>query len=245
VVVFLSGIGGITETWSEQMEAVAEAGFSVLAIQLPGSGVLNAVTFSLPRAERVIRRVLEAFGDENDDEGTNKVLMVAWGISCHVAMYLAPRLDNLAGLVLLGSPILPSLGYDWRLSIKCSSFRLNWIAELARFTERAFMDTETRRAVSSDIINPQARSDWFNSFTSNKDALRRACAQYGGPVLCISGSESYIKEFKSYFSNTRSGFVECQLVKKFGAAGLNSYPFNHGALIADKIVDFTCNLFIY
>ncbi|GBG27622.1 Hypothetical Protein FCC1311_038452, partial [Hondaea fermentalgiana] len=56
VVVFLSGVGGVAETWRSHVEAVVDAGFAAIQIQLPGSGCLGAITFSFERAAQTVMR---------------------------------------------------------------------------------------------------------------------------------------------------------------------------------------------
>ncbi|CAK9036700.1 Hypothetical protein SCF082_LOCUS21833, partial [Durusdinium trenchii] len=68
VVVFLGGVGGVPETWRPQVEALVDGGFCTIQIQLPGSGCLGAVRFSLPRAAQTVLRVLEQEVFETPDE---------------------------------------------------------------------------------------------------------------------------------------------------------------------------------
>ena len=118
VVVFLVGVGSVPEIYTYQVDAVTMGGFCAMVVQLPGSGVLKGVRFSLPRAEKVVlsalrreglwsdtgfgeqeslARIVDLCGDDAqyfvEDEISShrgyKIVLASWGLSSHVVMHLA------------------------------------------------------------------------------------------------------------------------------------------------------------
>lgn len=209
VVLFLAGVGGSPEGWRPHVEAVADAGFCVIQVQLPGAGCLSAVSFSLQRAALVVARVLEAevLAGRPGQTGGRRVVLVAWGLSCHVAMLLASSQEMgraLAGLVCLGCPRVPIPrglpGPSWLFRMKVGACRVPWIAELARLSEYASMAKHQRRVTSFSGLRPLCRSDWGDSFLASEQALVAACRDFRGPVLVIAGSAEYLRRAERLFA---------------------------------------------
>uniref|UniRef100_A0A7S2RM18 AB hydrolase-1 domain-containing protein n=1 Tax=Mucochytrium quahogii TaxID=96639 RepID=A0A7S2RM18_9STRA len=256
VIVFLSGIGGVPGTWKRYMDAVVDAGFTAITIQLPGSGALSSVRFSFTRTEKVVRRVLEQefFGDSgevSDSTQTSqtvsrrKVVLVGWGLSAHVCMYLASskRLGNkhLAGLAILGSPALPTESTSWLARMSYRGLRLSWIAEANRLSEYASFTSEARRTIHLKSLNPEAKADWGDCFQLRKEALKVACSEYTGPVLCMSGSKTYLENFADLWGSqqdTPGSNVESIYVRGMNNAGLRAFPNSHNKYYARHLIEF-------
>jgi len=275
VVVFLSGVGGLSETWKNQVEAVVDAGFPAIQIQLPGSGCLNAVTFSIERAALVVMRVLEeevfdeplVSGSESSvsfdfstprnlnkasspsfsdaDSRSNKVVVVAWGLACHVAMYLASskRLgnDHLAGLTMLGTPYIPRKPGLF-LRLRYNSMWVSWIAQMARLSEYALVGADVRREIRMTSLRPKARAEWGTSFYYRYEGLRNSCNELLAPILCMTHDAGYLAEFRRLFGgqlDDPGSNVEGVLNDRVRAAHFQSFPhLSDGDLYATNIVDF-------
>mmetsp|Transcript_7027 Transcript_7027/g.14092 ORF Transcript_7027/g.14092 Transcript_7027/m.14092 type:complete len:522 (-) Transcript_7027:230-1795(-) len=294
VVVFLSGIGGVPETWRMQVEAVVDAGFAAIQIQLPGSGCLSAIEFSLERAAQTVIRVLEqevlddpimcdssvgylantptglfasaelvgphlgagspalqAPASPDEEQNPRRIVLVAWGLSAHVAMYLASskRLGDthLAGIVLAGSPQLPSWPLSWTTRLAHRAFRVSWIAQLARLSEYAGMGPQNRRAIPLQSLHPEARSDWGVCFEHHREALRVACSEFLGPVLCLSSQPWYLAEIRELFGGRlrQSGSnVDAILAPGHRMANYQSFPPPEDEELAAHIINFASAHFI-
>lgn len=229
IVVFLVGVGSVPEVFSYQVDAVTIAGYCAIVVQLPGSGALKGVRFSLSRAERVVLRALEREGvwrqnrsvdaseivdcsDEAmdyfmDDDLPSprgyKFILASWGLSSHVIMHLvsSQRLGNkcLVGVVLYCSTYMPQR-LGFLKKLEFASYRIYWISTLVKWRQYAFLHPELRELVSLDLLNPEARADWAADFNDWYSVLRSACGNYEGAVLCISRSRTNLENMERIWS---------------------------------------------
>jgi pimeloyl-ACP methyl ester carboxylesterase len=108
--VLLHGIGGGREGWASTGAALAAAGFTVLAVDLPGYG------HSAPLVEPSIDGFAAAVRDLIDAAGQGAALVVGHSLGGMVAQALAATaLDRVAALVLAGtSPAFGSSDGAWQ-----------------------------------------------------------------------------------------------------------------------------------
>ena len=132
-IVFLSGIGApriVSLYHTDQLSLE----YRTLAIDLPGSGSLAAVSYSLQRCERVLSEVFDrVLGPSRNI----KILLCAYGGASDAAMYFAEQNPNrISGLVLYGPTI-----HDKSILNPCNYFcsfhnfflgfyRMNWFCYL-------------------------------------------------------------------------------------------------------------------
>ncbi len=250
VVVFLCGVGGIPYSWGHQVASVIDAGFASITIQMPGSGALCAVDFSMERAERVVKLVLQnemlAPGqDLETDAVPSKVILVGWGLSCHVAMHLASseRLGNdcLAGMVLTGQPVLPTHPLSWWMWWRSIAFRVPSFAKIASLSEFQGIDRASQRQVDLHMFNPKARADWAYDFDKRRSALLQSCADFVGPVLVIANSQSYLRRAQGIWGTglvEPGSNVETLFLPHLLSAGFRSSPVDGHETYSRHIVDF-------
>jgi hypothetical protein len=169
-------------------------------------------------------------------------------------MYLASakRLGNryLAGVVLLGQPLLPDspLPLLWRMC--CDSFRIRWIAEAARVHERAWLPAELVPLLdgeSADSLRPEARADWGRCFEARREAIRVACGDYVGPVMCCAAERDYLSAMRGLWGQqlrTRGSNVETILLRSIPTAGFRSYSGSHDLEYSRHLVQFASSAFL-
>jgi len=181
-----------------------------------------------------------------------KVVIVAWGMSAQVAMYLAApeRLgsDHVAGVALFGSPALPTYPISWLRRVRFRSFRVAWIAEIARLAEYTSLDQETKRQlVSLHALRPEARADAEESFESRRAALVSACAAFTGPVMFMSGSRLYLSRVKALWGRALAepgSNVECVFMRGLKPAGFRSFSLHHSHELSRHLVQFSSAAFV-
>ena len=183
-----------------------------------------------------------------------RIVLVGWGLSCHVAMYLASakRLGqrHLAGVVLLGQPELPDQPSSLLQRLRRDAFRIRWIAELARLHERAGLPAELAPLLdgeAGDALRPEARTDWGHSFEAQREALLSACGEYVGPVLCCAGDRDYLSAMRRLWGQqlrAKGSNVEAVFVRGLPKAGFRSYSGSHDPIYSRHLVQFASSAFL-
>mmetsp|Transcript_20916 Transcript_20916/g.37058 ORF Transcript_20916/g.37058 Transcript_20916/m.37058 type:complete len:477 (-) Transcript_20916:144-1574(-) len=255
IVVFLSGVGGVPDTWAPLVQSVIDVGFSAITIQLPGSGALSAVQFSLSRAEQVVRRVLEeevfssANGEpaESSDVPGRKVVLVAHGMASYVAMHLASeeRLGSgkLAGVSLVGLPRIPGNPVPILSGLFYKALRVNPIADLHRWVEYTHLEEDVAQFVpSANEFRSQAIAECYSSIKRHQATLQKACLEYSGSVQCMSNKPTRLKQAATLWRQCPE--VECVQLQSAKAAISRTYLRGEISLIAQHLVQFVSASFI-
>jgi pimeloyl-ACP methyl ester carboxylesterase len=100
--VFVHGNSACKEVFHQQVKSFADSGYSVLAIDLPGHGASsNAVNpeaqYTIPGYALLIKRVLDRLG-------IHRPIIVGWSLGGHIALEMAGRGYDLAGVLIVGTP---------------------------------------------------------------------------------------------------------------------------------------------
>lgn len=100
--VMIHGNSACKEVFYHQMKAVGATGMSCLAIDLPGHGSSSnahdpSSQYTISGYALIIKRILDALGVQNP-------VVLGWSLGGHIALEMAGRGFNLAGLMITGTP---------------------------------------------------------------------------------------------------------------------------------------------
>jgi pimeloyl-ACP methyl ester carboxylesterase len=246
LLVFLSDVGGTSRAWDGALDIAARQGVCAMAVQLPGSGSLRAVSFSFSRCARTVLAVLEqefpaigssasassevtdfrscrrGSGGRRPHSHTNnhnqpsghvatqqqeqqredmtwrpKVILVAHGLACRVAMYLASqhRLGQVqvVSVVLQGAPVsLVPRPLRPMERISFGAMRLPWVAEVVR--RRDQKRTRHARAAHFSDMGPRPHDD-ENDITQTPGCSSTSAVRSLGATRLASGPRYVWKSF--------------------------------------------------
>jgi pimeloyl-ACP methyl ester carboxylesterase len=104
-VVLIHGNSSSSRVFSQQLDGPLGQRFRLIAIDLPGHGASDDAKdpsgYSLPGHARAVRVVVDALG-------LHKAQFVGWSLGGHVALEMAPDLEEPRGFVIFGTPPLTS-----------------------------------------------------------------------------------------------------------------------------------------
>lgn len=101
-VVFVHGNSGAKEVFYKQFEAFHDAGYALLAVDLPGHGAsANAVApetqYTIPGYALITKRVIDALGVKDP-------VLVGWSLGGHIVLEMAGRGFSPKALLTVGTP---------------------------------------------------------------------------------------------------------------------------------------------
>jgi pimeloyl-ACP methyl ester carboxylesterase len=210
-IVLLHGTAWTRKMWVPQMEALSEA-FRVIAVDLPGHGVLRGEPFQLTSAVRI---VMESLRQETKEPG----LLVGLSLGGYVAMGCVQEYaQDIAGLVLSGCSIdyRGVIGFLSRLDSALVT-RLFSEQRLTRMQERTLRSKFSERVIAPQLaagfswkVMPQVYRELgshdFHTF------LRA----YTGPALVLNGENDKRNRVKetSLLKATQDGQIH--IIKRAG-----------------------------
>lgn len=118
-IVFLHGNSAGKEAFYEQFNGLAQAGYTLLAIDLPGHGgssnsLTPATDYTFPAFAALMARVLAGLS-------IKRPLIVGWSLGGHIVIEMAGQGVDLAGALLCGTPPFgPGLGADYQAAFFAS-----------------------------------------------------------------------------------------------------------------------------
>lgn len=122
--ILLHGIGANRCSWDAVRAALPEGARSV-AIDLPGHGTRRSERFGLDRAIRAVDHALSEVG--------RPAVLVGWSLGGYVALaYGCRRPKNVAGIVLIGSSMIPNIAVRIVFSAAARVARLSETAAMRR-----------------------------------------------------------------------------------------------------------------
>jgi len=106
-VVLVHGNSSSSRAFSRQLNGPLGARLRLVAVDLPGHGesadAKDPSAYSLPGHALAVRRVVDALG-------LHDARFVGWSLGGHITLEMAPDLPKVRGLVIFGTPPVPSRG---------------------------------------------------------------------------------------------------------------------------------------
>jgi 3-oxoadipate enol-lactonase len=146
-VVFVHGLGGRKEAWSEVMRAVAAAGFDPIAIDMRGAGDSDKPRgpYSIQQWSADLIALLEALG-------IPRAVLVGHSVGCMVSEHAALALqDRCAALAMLGGALAWAEGFESVLGERAGLARAGRMREVAEAVAATGL-TERARAENSKLV---------------------------------------------------------------------------------------------
>jgi pimeloyl-ACP methyl ester carboxylesterase len=180
-IVFVHGTWLARSSWSAQMADLADT-YRVIALDLPGHGVLADRPFTVRAAADELERVIF-------EAAAGRAVVVGLSLGGYIAMDLAAREpDRIRGLVLAGATQEP-VGLRARpyLALAWAVDRLagRGLARLDRWLVRARYAPAIADPILADGVQPTGGSAALRALVGERFAPRLAA--YPGPVLIVNG----------------------------------------------------------
>jgi len=192
-ILFIHGNSSSSEVFKKTVDS-EEIPYTKIAVDLPGHGT-NVESFEAESdfSIKSYQEKLLAFTEEIDDD----ILLVGNSMGGHLAIELAPKIKNLKGLVIMGTPpvkkpinfeeaFLPQPALQTFLTENPSE------NEMVTATEIAVHKQENATAILNDFkqANPKVRSVLANDLTQNKlDNQERLFIDLDAPKFIIRGEQ--------------------------------------------------------
>jgi pimeloyl-ACP methyl ester carboxylesterase len=146
-VVFVHGLGGRKEAWSEVVTAVAEAGFDPIAIDMRGAGDSDKPPgpYSIQGWSADLIAFLEALGIQRS-------ALVGHSVGCMVSQHAALALqDRCAALAMLGGALAWVEGFESVLNQRAGLARAGRMREIAEAVAATGL-TDRARAENPELV---------------------------------------------------------------------------------------------
>eukprot|EP00943_MAST-04B_sp_MAST-4B-sp1_P002953 g2953.t1 len=197
-IVFLSGVGApriVSLIHTDQLSLE----YRTLAVDLPGSGSLAAVSYSLQRCERVLSEVFDRVLGPN--RSNIKILLCAYGGASDAAMYFVEKNPNrISGLVLYG-PTVEDKSTLNPCSYFCSChnfflgfYRMNWFCYLKNLIVLRYIRHSNIPEDVKDILVPNLEFNMSTIPVWNREVygvdLVGQLNSYNKPLLLLTNKDS-------------------------------------------------------
>lgn len=196
-IVFVHGNSAGKEVFRAQFEGLAQSGFSLLALDLPGhGGSANAPAprrdYTIPAYALRIKRLLNALG-------VAAPVVVGWSLGGHIAIEMAGRGFDLAGVLICGTPPMGPGMADFEAAFLPSP--------AGEVTMNAEPSEKELRAYATALYGTIEAPEFFHELAKRTDGAARAAmgahwaageegchqrtvvAGWGGPICVVHGAD--------------------------------------------------------
>ncbi|MDN4590275.1 hypothetical protein DBA29_17435 [Xenophilus aerolatus] len=194
-VVLVHGTGGRADRWIRNIDALAEAGLNVHAIDLPGHGYASKgtdVACSVPAYSAFLAEVMDA-------QQIDRATIVGTSLGGHVvASYALANPDRVDRIALVGSMGLVPIGDEARGRIQAGAnnqsregveSKLRRVMHDPGLTTPDFIEEEWRINNSAGALDSFATLGRYIAADLDKDVVGLALAKAAVPVLLVWGAE--------------------------------------------------------
>lgn len=101
-IVFIHGNSASKEAFSQQFQTVRDAGYGVLAVDLPGHG--GSADASDPGAQYIIPAYADLIADLCEHLGVTAPVLCGWSLGGHIAIEMAASNSDYSGIMIFGTP---------------------------------------------------------------------------------------------------------------------------------------------
>lgn len=248
VAVLLHGVGGGREGWAETGEALAGAGWRVLAVDQPGYGLSPLIEpCNLEGMAHAVQRLIDWAGGGRDARGADPgaALLVGHSMGGMVAQELAARSPrHVAALVLLAtSPAFGSADGQWQRRFLAERFApldagLGMAGLAARLTPAlAGRDAAPERVAAAQLLMAGVPEATYRAVLAAlvRFDRREALARIAVPTLVVTGEDD----------RTAAPEVARRMAARIAGAELAILPatghlamLEQPAVFADVLLDF-------
>lgn len=211
-VLLVHGIRASRTMWRHQEQALRDAGYPVLAIDLPGHGERMGEEFTVPGALAAIDNGVTSLG--------GRVLLVGLSLGGYYAIaYAAAKPDRVAGLVAAGCSAVPhgALLQGYRLLAR----GIHQLPDRGLWLHETLARRLLPPAGARDVLAGGAALDVMDSGLRATATLTplRSLAAYPGPVWLVNGALDHFRlNERRFLAACRNG----RLVVVAGATHLSS-----------------------
>lgn len=191
-IIFLHVVAGTRKWWLPQMRAFSDA-YCVVALELPGDGVLDGMVFSFDRAIPVIAATLDAVGKRN-------AVFVGDSMGAYAAVaFAAAHPARVTGLMLSGC----SINFTGALGIAAQTAA--WLLERTYPVSALLLRRRGNRNIRASTTAMSSRIIKGGTYFWGWPACLRSLSgtdfyakvrSYPGPVLLATGAHDFNRPFR-------------------------------------------------